>query len=205
MPMNRLPTVLAFVLAGLSAALLACGSPGRAETPGVPPDPAGPIRTPIPVSPRSALVAALLCDVPDPLGVLRELAAGPEAAAADGMTVLSNGRDGLEERIEVRLSPSLALPIGNGNAQVRSVTLSFDPPVPGFGALVYAHVQGDAGAAIESLGLQPRTSHPAAIADWVRPAGKDAQDGAFADCPDMVGLHELAPGRYLLGCGWCNG
>lgn len=188
----------------LALSLAACKPASLGEQPGVPPDPPRPLKTPSPVNPRTAIVEALLCAEPDPLAALRDLAEDPAAAADAGLAVSRSDGQGLDERIDVTASPPLVLPMGSDQAQVVRISQSFDSPLPGFHALVFAEVQGDPDAAIAALGLRPGAEHPGAIADWVRVAGKDAGEDETV-CPDMVGLQIIGPGRYLLGCGWCNG
>lgn len=193
-----------FLPAALVLSLAACSPASMGEQPGVPPDSPRPLQTPSPASPRAAIVEALLCAEPDPLAALRELVRDPGMAIEAGLSVSHSDGQGLDERIDVTASPPLVLPMAGHPAQVVRISLSFDPPHPGFHALVYAEVLGDPDVAIAALALRPRTEHPAAIADWFRLAGKDAGEEGTV-CPDMVGLQVIGPGRFLLGCGWCNG
>ena len=203
----RAPVVLSLAVVAAGCGKLP-GLPGADRQAGEPrAQPVAPGAQAAPGGARARLLESILCVSTDgPLQAVRELARDPATARAEGVGVNDNGLAGADEVIELTLEPAMVLPFGNGGARVGRLVLAFDSPHEGFGAVVYAEVEGEARDAILELGLQPREDHPAAIAPWFRLGHPPDPDAVEPDiCPAMVGLKETGPGRYLLGCGWCNG
>jgi hypothetical protein len=69
----------------------------------------------------------------------------------------------------------------------------------GFYAFTYAEFKGDYKLVVKALNLQP--ADPKAEYSIGKFVSKQKPIG----CPETIGLTPTENGRFLLGCGWCNG
>lgn len=108
-------------------------------------------------------------------------------------TLVASGEE-LDYRIDVQLKQPLLL----AGARARTVSWGTDARDVGFGGIVHAEFEGDADAVAKQLSLR---AHP--NEDRMGAFRREVPDGSA--CPPTVLLTPLGPGRFLLGCGWCNG
>ena len=163
--------------------LLAFASVAAAQP--APPRPAGPA--------AGRLTAALLCKV-DPLETVRSLAAAPNPA----LTAKSTGEE-MDETIVLTLRKELVIE----GARTRAVTMSFSSPREDFQGLVFAEMTGDPAPLIKAFGLKKVSAGAEApIGQYVKPVPGHEKDEI---CPKTIALTPIGPGRFLFGCGWCNG
>ncbi|MCU0755582.1 MAG: hypothetical protein MUE46_10750 [Xanthomonadales bacterium] len=102
------------------------------------------------------------------------------------------------EELDYRIDVQLKQPLEIAGAQTRTVTWQTDGADKRFGGIVYAEFEGDAAAAAKALSL---TAH--ANEDRMGDYRREVPDGNL--CPPTVLLTPTERGRFLLGCGWCNG
>jgi hypothetical protein len=99
------------------------------------------------------------------------------------------------EELDYRIDVQLKQPLQLAGARTSTVSWGVDGR---FGGLVYAEFEGDAEAAAKALSLR---AHP--NADRMGAFRREVPDGNT--CPPTVLLTPTERGRFLLGCGWCNG
>jgi hypothetical protein len=163
--------------------LLALASSVAAQP--APPKPAG--------SAADRLTAALLCRV-DPLETVRSLAAAPNPE----LTAKSTGEE-MDETIVLTLHKEMVIQ----GARTSAVTMSFSAPREDFLGMVFAEMKGDPAPLIKAFGLKKAArGAESPIGQYVKPVpGKEPNEV----CPQTIAVTPLGPGRFLLGCGWCNG
>ena len=97
----------------------------------------------------------------------------------------------------------LRKPIVIAGARTSSIILSLDgSSYFNFSGIVYGIFEGDFKSVVKELGLRavPATSE-ARVGKYDRPLVEK-----YTSCPKTIGLTPLAEkGKFLLGCGWCNG
>jgi len=163
--------------------LLAFASVAAAQP--APPKPAPPA--------ADRLTAALLCQV-DPLETVQSLAAAPNPA----LTAKTTGEE-MDQTIVLTLHKEMVI----HGARTSAVTMSFSPPREDFLGIVFAEMKGDPAPLIKALGLKkaPRGAE-LPIGQYIKPVPGNEPDET---CPRTIAVTALGPGRFLLGCGWCNG
>ena len=87
-------------------------------------------------------------------------------------------------------------------ATTSAVRSQFDAPYENFQGIVFAEFKGDFRKVVKELGLKKAGSKDQKIGEYVAPRPTGAQDEI---CPPTVALTPLDDGRFVLGCGWCNG
>lgn len=102
------------------------------------------------------------------------------------------------EEIEYRIDVQLKTPLTLAGATTRTVTWQADGADKRFGGVVFAEFEGDAAAVAKALSL---AEHP--NEDGMGAYRRAVPDGN--QCPPTVLLTPTERGRFLLGCGWCNG
>lgn len=150
-----------------------------------PPKPAG--------APADRLRRALLCEG-EPLETVRSLAAAPNP----GLTAKSTGEEE-DETIVLTLQKEMVIE----GARTSVVTMSFTSPREDFLGLVFAEMTGDPAPLIKAFGLKKvARGAELPIGRYVKPV-PGPEPGEV--CPKTIALTPLGSGRFLLGCGWCNG
>jgi hypothetical protein len=94
----------------------------------------------------------------------------------------------------------LASPLRIGSATAYAVVAETEASYFDFGAFTYALFTGDARAAVALLKLEPAKSK-----DSLRLGAFVSRQAPAASCPRTVALTPVEGGKFLLGCGWCNG
>jgi hypothetical protein len=106
----------------------------------------------------------------------------------------------MDERTVVILENPLELAGGKTSA----VIAEFQAPYENFAGIVYSELTGDHQVAVNKLQLRLATGdNEETLGKFVKPVPRP--DDADEVCPRTIVLTPLEKGRYLLGCGWCNG
>ena len=147
---------------------------------------------------QDSLSGAVLCKR-DPLATVRAIARSKSSTFERGIATLTFGEPaGMEKNILI-----LRKPIVIAGARTSSIILSIDSSSYfNFSGIVYGIFEGDFKSVVKELGLRavPATSE-AMVGKFERPVL--VQNTL---CPKTIGLTPLAEkGKFLLGCGWCNG
>lgn len=157
--------------------LLLCGPLSAAETDAV----------------RAELAAALVCEG-DVAEVVSRLAENPPAFDS-GIAATGFG-----DEMSYKAVAILKTPLMVGKASTRAVISEAESTQYEFAAFTYAEFTGDFHPVVAELGLQPE------------PADAEVKLGKFvlpkadgSGCPPTIILTPGENGRFLLGCGWCNG
>lgn len=147
-------------------------------------------------SPKDSLKDALLCRG-NSLDIIRQMT--KSQVFTDEIATTTWG-DELDERNVVIVKGGLSI----AGAKTYAVISSFDSPYASFGGIVSAEFTGNYEAVIKELGLKPVT-----VADGETALGKFALPKPTGEeneiCPPTIVLTPLFDGKFLLGCGWCNG
>lgn len=94
----------------------------------------------------------------------------------------------------------LASPLRIGTSETCAVVAEGEASNFDFGAFTYGEFTGDFKAVVAQLKLQPAKSKES------RYLGQFVSREAPANaCPPTIALTPLDGGKFLLGCGWCNG
>ena len=97
----------------------------------------------------------------------------------------------------------LRKPIVIAGARASSIILSLEgSSYSNFSGIVYGIFEGEFKNVVKELGLRavPATSE-VRVGKYDRPLADK-----YTSCPKTIGLTPLAEkGKFLLGCGWCNG
>jgi hypothetical protein len=158
---------------------------GAAGAQPAPPKPGSP--------PADRLRRALLCEG-EPLETVRSLATAREP----GLTAKSTGEEE-DETIVLTLRKEMVVE----GARTSAVTMSFASPREDFLGLVFAEMTGDPAPLIKAFGLQKAArGAELPIGRYVKPV-PGSEPGEV--CPKTIALTPLGSGRFLFGCGWCNG
>jgi hypothetical protein len=175
------PSRIASFLA--TTVLLAFASAAGAQP--APPKPGSP--------PADRLRRALLCEG-EPLETVRSLATAREP----GLTAKTTGEEE-DETIVLTLQKEMVIE----GARTNAVTMSFASPREDFLGLVFAEMTGDPAPLIKAFGLK-KAARGAEL-----PIGQYVKSVPGAEpnevCPKTIALTPLGSGRFLFGCGWCNG
>lgn len=108
-------------------------------------------------------------------------------------TITASGEE-LDYRIDVQLRQRLTI----AGAATSTVSWQVGGEDKRFGGVVFAEFEGDAAAVAKALSL---IRHP--DEDGMGVYRREVPDGNL--CPPTVLLTPTERGRFLLGCGWCNG
>ena len=143
-------------------------------------------------TPHAKLTQALLCK-----------------GASDGLDALVKGGSdfaagyavqGFGEEMSYKSMVILKDPITIAGAKTNAVVWSLDPNYFEFNANLFAEFTGDYKAVVKSLKLEPTKGfNESSMGHFV-----SIQASANA-CPETIVLTPKENGRFLLGCGWCNG
>ena len=170
-------------LALATTILLALATAAAAQP--APPKPGSP--------PADRLRRALLCEG-DPLETVRSLAAAPNPE----LSAKTTGEEE-DETIVLALHKEMVVE----GARTNAVTMSFASPREDFLGIVFAEMTGDPAPLIKAFGLK-KAARGAEL-----PIGRyvKAVPGPEPNevCPKTIALTPLGSGRFLFGCGWCNG
>lgn len=157
--------------------LLWCGALSAAETDAV----------------RAGLAAALVCEG-EVAEVVSRLAENPPAFDS-GIAATGFG-----EEMSYKAVAILQTPLMVGKSSTRAVISEAESTHYEFAAFTYAEFTGDFREVVAQLGLQPEaTDAEVKLGKFVLPKA----DGS--GCPPTIILTPGENGRFLLGCGWCNG
>jgi len=144
---------------------------------------------------RNQLVSALMGN--DALGTMRHIAKMKKSQLkAEGIKVEYKDDGGYDEVIKVHLSE----PIVISGAKTNLIVMAFDSPYPGFNGLVFAEFEGDLLSFVKANKLskgQPKNTTN--VGTYNRPLSQEH------GCPVTLGATRIKPGRFVFGCGWCNG
>jgi hypothetical protein len=138
-----------------------------------------------------ALRAALRCEG-DPLDVVRSLAAAGNGRAAEGFIGYEIG-----EEMDTISGVALQRPLDVAGASTHNVVASLAGLYQGFNGIILAQFEGQHAGVVEQLNLEPGDN-----GNFVRAVPTGEADEV---CPPTIELRPLQDGRFLLGCGWCNG
>jgi len=146
---------------------------------------------------QDSLSGAVLCKR-DPLATVRAIAGSKSSTFERGIATLTFGEAMMEKNILI-----LRKPIVIAGARTSSIILSLESSSYfNFSGFVYGIFEGDFKSVVKELGLR------------AVPATSEARVGKYERavvvqntlCPKTIGLTPLAEkGKFLLGCGWCNG
>lgn len=98
-------------------------------------------------------------------------------------------------------------PLEIGNAKSYSVISDFGAAYSEFNGIVYSEFTGDYKKVVEQLKLLP-VSNPKSemnIGKFERKVPTVVLGEQNLLCPKTIALTPLENGKFLLGCGWCNG
>ncbi len=150
---------------------------------------------------QGALSGALLCKG-DPLQTVRTLARSGSSRFDLGIAAFTYGEEMDEKNILILRSP-IVIAGARASAVVHDFATSYDS----FHALVYGVFVGDFERVVKELGLRPVPSTSKAVVGQYEKSVETVVNGERqALCPKTIGLTPLREkGKFLLGCGWCNG
>lgn len=142
---------------------------------------------------RAELVAALVCEG-EVAEVVSRLAENPPAFDS-GIAATGFG-----EEMSYKAVAILETPLMVGTATTHAVISESESTHYEFAAFTYAEFTGDFREVIAELRLQPEPEDAEVkLGKYVLPK----PDGSA--CPKTIILTPGENGRFLLGCGWCNG
>lgn len=143
-------------------------------------------------TPHAKLTQALLC---------KGASEGLEAWVLGGSNFAAGyAVQGFGEELSYKSMVILKDPITIAGAKTNAVVWSLDPNYFEFNANLFAEFTGDYKAVVKSLKLQPSKGfNESSMGRFV-----SVQASANA-CPETIVLTPKENGRFLLGCGWCNG
>jgi hypothetical protein len=148
------------------------------------------------VSLRNQIISALMGN--DALDTIRRISsAEPEQLRNAGIEVETNGEEDMGETIRLKVIP----PIIFHKASTSLITLSLTNTYKKFHGYVYALFTGDINKFAKSMQFtkgKPKNTPDTGTFNRVLP-------GANALCPVTLGASAYGAGRFLFGCGWCNG
>ena len=151
---------------------------------------------------QDSLSGAVLCKG-DPLGTVRAIAGSKTSTFERGIASLTFGEAMMVKNILI-----LRTPIVVAGARTSSIILSLDgSSYFNFDAAVYGIFEGDFKSVAKKLGLSavPVTSDRSAET-YQRPVETMVKGSRGNLCPKTIKLTPLDEnGKFLLGCGWCNG
>lgn len=138
------------------------------------------------------LAGALRCDG-EPMDLLHELAAAGSSRSTEGFVGYEIG-----EEMDAISGVALTAPLMLGASGTHNVIATTQALHDGFGALVHARFEGDYRPLVARFNLT--RSMPGE-------SFKRAHASGDADeiCPKTIELLPQEEGRFLFGCGWCNG
>ncbi len=143
-------------------------------------------------TPHAKLTQALLCKGASE--GLDELAKGGSNFAA-GYAV-----EGFGEEMSYKAMVILKEPITIAGAKTNAVVWSLDPNYFEFNANLFAEFSGDYKAVVKVLKLEPtKDFNESSMGRFV------SIQATTSACPETIVLTPKENGRFLLGCGWCNG
>ena len=146
---------------------------------------------------QDSLSGAVLCKR-DPLATVRATAGSKSSTFERGIATSTFGEAGMEKNILI-----LRQPIVIAGARTSSIILSLDSSSYfNFSGFVYGIFEGDFESVVKELGLSAApVRSELRVGKYQRPLV-----GQNTSCPKTIGLTPLAEkGKFLLGCGWCNG
>ncbi len=144
---------------------------------------------------RPELIKALTCQI-DPLQSVRELAKVGSSKYASGFVGYSFG-----EEMDYTAVIILRSPVVIAGAQANGVVAATANYYADFNGVVHARFTGDYKKVVKALGLAPRESGKSFFKQT-----KVGRDGKPDNgCPMTIELKVLDDGKFVLGCGWCNG
>ena len=146
---------------------------------------------------QDPLSGAVLCKL-DPLGTVRAIAGSKSSTFDRGIATLTFGDAMMEKTILI-----LHHPIVIAGARTSSIILSLEgSSYFNFDAAVYGIFEGDFKSVVKELELSATpVRSELRVGQYQR-----SLVGQNTLCPKTIGLTPLAEkGKFLLGCGWCNG
>jgi hypothetical protein len=154
----------------------------------------------VPQSVHAKLIGALLCEG-NPLDTVRTLASPGSGSYNLGHASLTFGEDMDERNVIVLRSP-----LRVAGAKASGVVLDLAVIYRDFSGSVYAVFEGDYLTVAKQLNLKPPTGKASVIGKYQRRLDLDLDGKPDSTCPKTIALTPLQEkGKFLLGCGWCNG
>lgn len=87
-------------------------------------------------------------------------------------------------------------------SKASAVISDFGITYTNFQGIVFAEFSGDYKAAVKELGLLESKKTEEDIGEYVLPKPRGGKDEV---CPPTIALTPIETGKFVLGCGWCNG